>query len=137
MRDRTRLPAGMAGYYALTQTTSDLLAGRSLMHGLNVPPRAVAPARVDCPQHGPYPPGRQRLLRLHHARPRAPAFHNHIPYYGDFARLDCPRQRQPRACVRVAAVASLAVSSCEHFRDWRGLRPGVDRGQPAVVLTGL
>lgn len=39
---RTGLPAGMAGYYALTGTTSDLLPGRSRLYGLVVPGRSAA-----------------------------------------------------------------------------------------------
>ena len=40
---RTRLPAGMAGFYALTAPTADLTAGRSRLYGLVVPGTA-APA---------------------------------------------------------------------------------------------
>ena len=41
---RTRLPVGMAGFYALTAPTTDHLAGRSRLYGLVVPGRAAAPA---------------------------------------------------------------------------------------------
>ena len=40
---RTRLPAGMAGFYALTAPTSDLLAGRSRLYGLVVPGSTAPP----------------------------------------------------------------------------------------------
>lgn len=43
---RTRLPAGMAGFYALTAPTPDLLAGRSRLYGLMVPGRAAPAAPV-------------------------------------------------------------------------------------------
>jgi uncharacterized protein with LGFP repeats len=38
-RIRTRLPAGFAGYYSLTETKSGIGAGRSRLYGLVVPPR--------------------------------------------------------------------------------------------------
>lgn len=41
---RTRLPAGFAGYYSLTETTSGISAGRSRLYGL------IVPRWRDCPR---------------------------------------------------------------------------------------